>query len=62
MKCKKGTKPYMAPEIMEEKEVDARKVDVFALGVLLFQIVMGRFPFNSAQKEDPLYNLIVNGK
>lgn len=47
----KGTKRgYMAPEIHEalqdhEKYYDARACDVFALGVILFAMVLGRLPF-----------------
>lgn len=40
----------MAPEIHEalqdhEKYYDARACDVFALGVILFAMVLGRLPF-----------------
>lgn len=50
----KGTKRgYMAPEIHQtlkdsEKFYDARKADVFALGVVLFAFVLGRLPFEFA--------------
>jgi eukaryotic-like serine/threonine-protein kinase len=39
-----GTLPYMAPEQIEGREADARS-DVFALGVLFYEMVTGRRPF-----------------
>ena len=43
----RGTPPYMAPEILEKKYYDGTKADIFSLGVLLFTLVVGRFPFRS---------------
>jgi serine/threonine protein kinase len=39
-----GSPAYAAPEMVLEEEVDHR-VDVYALGVLLFQMLTGRLPF-----------------
>lgn len=41
-------------------EVDAPKADIFALGVIIFITVMGRFPFEYAQGTDKLYKLLKN--
>jgi len=55
----------MAPEIHatrrvsdSDKTYDAAKTDIFALGVILFTIVFGRFPFEYATEKDRLYKLI----
>ena len=51
----------MAPEIREEKVYDGRQVDIFALGVILFVLVLGIFPFTEAKKEEENYKLIIEG-
>lgn len=43
---RRGTEGYMAPEVEEQKGYyDGRSADVFSLGVCLFTLVMGNFPF-----------------
>lgn len=53
---------YMAPEIKEGKPYSGRQVDVFSLGVILFIIVQGIFPFKEARKEEYFYSLILTGR
>jgi len=35
----------MAPEITEMKQYDGEKVDLFAIGVILFNLYSGSIPF-----------------
>src|ERR1043166_147545 len=41
-----GTTPYMAPEQLEGRNDDARS-DLFSLGVVLYQMISGRLPFDA---------------
>ena len=58
----RGTMTYMAPEIKEGKNYKGTQVDLFSLGVILFIIVQGIFPFKEARKEEYFYKLILDGK
>lgn len=58
----RGTKTYMAPEIKEGKTYDGRQIDMFSVGVILFIIVMGIFPFQEARSDDYYYKLLMAGK
>ena len=55
-----GTDAYMAPEIHNARIVpcDARKADVFSLGVLFFIFAFGAPPFNSAQISDTYFRML----
>jgi len=53
---------YMAPEIKEGKTYDGKQIDMFSVGVILFIMVQGIFPFKEAKKDEYFYNLILNGK
>lgn len=54
----RGTMTYMAPEIKIGKQYKGSQVDVFSLGVILFILVQGIFPFKEARKEEYFYALL----
>jgi len=62
LKSYRGTMTYMAPEIKEGKQYKGTEVDLFSIGVILFIIVQGIFPFKEARKEEYFYNLLLTGK
>jgi serine/threonine protein kinase len=45
-----GTPSYMSPEIVRKNEYDGKPVDVWALGVLLFVLLTGTFPFRGVSE------------
>lgn len=61
LKSYRGTMTYMAPEIKEGKVYKGKQVDLFSLGVILFIIVQGIFPFKEARKEEYFYKILLSG-
>ena len=58
----KGSIPYMAPEIQEDKIYDGRKADIFGLGVVMYVIVRGTFPFLNCTLSDMSYKNVCDGE
>ena len=59
LKSYRGTMTYMAPEIMMGKVYNGKQTDIFAVGVILFIIVLGIFPFQKATSDDYFYRMLV---
>jgi serine/threonine protein kinase len=57
----KGTKIYTPPDCFynNNKGFDGKSCDIFSLGVVLFVILMGIFPFKNALINDSYYKLII---
>jgi serine/threonine protein kinase len=60
LKSFKGTRPYMAPEILEHKPYCGVLTDIFSAGIILFILMVGHPPFVRAEKINPHYANIVN--
>ena len=60
----KGSEIYISPEIKNRnmEGYDGIKSDIFSMGVLLFVITVGRFPFEYCGYSDRKYRLIMNKK
>jgi serine/threonine-protein kinase len=52
-----GTAGYLAPEQIQGRPVDAR-TDIFALGVVIFELVAGVRPFESGTLSNVLYKIL----
>ena len=50
-----GTHQYMAPEILQGRTYQGDKVDIFAIGVILFMVVTGHAPFETEASQLDLY-------
>lgn len=55
-----GTPSYMAPEIVRRTEYEGKPVDMWGLGVLLYALLCGCFPFRAKSYPD-LYRRIARG-
>lgn len=55
-----GTPSYMPPEIVQKKEYLAYNADVWCLGILLYTLLCGCFPFVGDNEKD-LYGKIMKG-
>ena len=47
-----GTPSYMAPEITRKNDYEGRPVDIWALGVTLYVMLTGEFPFRGTNEQD----------
>ena len=56
-----GTFGYCSPQIISHIPYNGVKNDIFSLGVILFNLVVGQKGFGSAQKNDQYYRLIMTG-
>lgn len=52
-----GTPSYMGPEIVSKIEYAGPPADIWALGVLLYALLCGRFPFKGANDKELYSNI-----
>eukprot|EP01038_Epipyxis_sp_PR26KG_P010230 gene10230-13762_t len=55
-----GTPSYMAPEIVRRLEYEGKPVDIWSMGILLYALLCGCFPFRAKAYPD-LYRRIARG-
>lgn len=59
---RKGTQAYMAPEIHKGEEYVGIEVDLFAAGIILYIMMVGRPCFHQAKASDSYYKYMAAGK
>lgn len=52
-----GTPLYMAPELVKQKKY-TEKVDIWALGVITYQLLCGKTPFDGKNMDDINQNIL----
>jgi p70 ribosomal S6 kinase len=51
-----GTYEYMSPEVVLKKNYNAN-IDVWSLGILLFEMITGNTPFVGSSNEEIMLNI-----
>jgi len=54
-----GSPMYMAPEVLNRDPHNALLADIWSLGVILYQILVGDSPWSTAESLDDLFDLVV---
>ncbi|KAI9137557.1 v-akt murine thymoma viral oncogene-like 3 transcript variant 1 [Paraphysoderma sedebokerense] len=54
-----GTPEYLAPEILEEEEY-GKSVDWWALGIVMYEMLVGKPPFGSPESVEKLFQAIIH--
>jgi WNK lysine deficient protein kinase len=55
-----GTPEFMAPEMYEEKGY-SEKVDIYAFGMCLLEMVTGEYPYSECKNAAQVYKKVTNG-
>ena len=60
IKVYRGSRPYATPELWKKVEnINGEKADIFSLGAVLFNLVTGKYGFDSSESSDKKYRLII---
>jgi len=57
-----GKLQYMCPEAYARQAYDARKADVYCLGVMLFMMLVGAPPYQAPQRQNAAFKYIMSGR
>lgn len=55
----KGTKLYMAPELFTHKEFDAKCADIWSLGITIYHLATGSYPFYASTTEGLIEKILM---
>jgi len=58
-----GTSFYMAPEVLAEKKIkirDIHKIDLYSLGVMLYNLAFAKYPYNLTTGDDKNYDMMLD--
>eukprot|EP00483_Globobulimina_turgida_P000350 UN00350 len=56
-----GKPGYKSPEITDKQKFNAKKNDIWCLGVCLWMLIVGKKPWTKASKKCESFNYIMNG-
>ena len=56
-----GTKSYMAPELLLKQPYEGKKIDIWALGVIFYKLIVGHLPFKGIG-DKTVSEKIIDGK
>lgn len=56
-----GTPSYMPPEVCQRRTYKGQSADVWALGIVLYVSLVGKFPFEG-KSDEALFSSIINNK
>ena len=51
-KSNAGSLKYMPPEVLIGFNESTPKIDIWAIGIMLYALMMGNFPFRSSNKDE----------
>lgn len=60
LSTRRGTRAYMAPEILAGETYRGANVDIFSSGIILFIMLKGSPPFKEAKGSDAFYKCLID--
>ena len=54
-----GSIKYMSPELLQGDNASDPKIDIWALGVLMYAMIVGQYPFDGASREN-IKDIVIN--
>ena len=54
-----GSIKYMSPELLQGDNASDPKIDIWALGILMYAMIIGQYPFDGSSREK-IKDIIIN--